>query len=100
MTGGSSAQAADWVGSTVGSSDAGAQLARITGVTTAGVPLGFWVNLESTRAAVPSAGLTTGSTGPGVAVIGELTLQIRGGSTGYSVASLISGYVQVEIYRR
>lgn len=100
----SSGQAMDWAGSTIGSSDAQAHLVRFTGVSTVGADLNFWVSLNSTRAAAPASGLATGTTGgalPNMAVQhGERIMQIPGGSTGFSVASLSSGYITAEVWRK
>ncbi len=99
----SSGQAMDWAGSTVGSSAAHAHLVRFSGQSTLGVALNFYVSLNSTRAAAPSSGLSTGSTDgslPSISVIGERTLQIPPGSTGFSVAGLAAGYVSVEVWKK
>ena len=89
---GSSGQAMDW--------PTGAQIVRFSGCSTAGAALNFQVNLTSTKAAAPSSGLSTvGTTGFGHQVSGSGSFQIPGGSTGYSVAALSSGYVQAEIWR-
>lgn len=100
MTGGSSVQAGDWANSTVGSSAVAAQLVHFSGVTTGGALLNFWVNLTSTRASVPSSGLSTDGSTIGVPVQGNRTFQIPGGSTGFSIAALTSGYVQASLWRR
>lgn len=91
----SSGQAMDW-------SSTLAQMVRLTGVTTAGVAMNFFASLNSTAAAAPSSGLSTGSTAgalPSVAVMGEATFQIPGGSTGWSVAALSSGYISAEVWK-
>ena len=98
---GSSGQAMDWAGSTISSTDKGAQLVRFSGVSTAGALLNFWVNLQTTNAAAPSSGLSTqGTTGFCVPVQGNRYLQIPGGSTGFSVAALSSGYISVEVWKK
>jgi len=91
----SSGQAVDWA-STL------AQLVEFAGVSTTGALLNFWVNLNTTRAAAPSSGLSTGtaSTGVSVPVQGRRVLQIPGGSTGFSVAALSSGYIQALLWRK
>jgi hypothetical protein len=92
----SSGQALDW-GSTQ------AQLVRLTGMSTAGVAMNFLVSLKSTKAAVPSSGMSTGSTSgdlPGMVVIGQLTAQIPAGSTCFSVAALSSGYIRAEVWKK
>ena len=98
----SSGQAINWAGSTVSSTAVGAQLVRFTGWTTAGAILAFLVSLNSTRAALPTSGTATGTTGgslPVVPVFGQGTFQIPAGSTGYSVASPSSGYVMAEVWK-
>lgn len=93
---GSSGQAMDW-GSTL------AQLVRLTGLSTAGAAMNFLVSLNSTKAAAPSSGLSTGSTSGdlvGMVVMSQLTVQIPGGSTGFSVAALSSGYVRAEVWKK
>lgn len=99
MTGGSSAQAADWA-STL------RQLVRITCMSTLGVPLAMQANLVSTHATVPASGssvttgTTAGSTGNTFTVVGELIRQVPAWSTGFSIASLVPGYVQVELWKK
>lgn len=91
----SSGQALDW--------PTDSQLARLSGVSTAGAVMNFWASLNSTRAAAPSSGLSTGSTAgdlPSAAIQGSRVFQIPGGSTGYSVAALSSGYVTIETWRK
>lgn len=105
MTGGSSAQAQDWLssGSTVAANAAaaGVQLIRISGQSTGGGQFGCFVNLWSTRAAVPTSG-TSISSGGGVshAVNTPMMFQVPGGSTGFSIAAFSSGYVQVECWKK
>lgn len=96
----SSGQAMNWAGSTVGSSGARAQLARFTGWSTAGAAINFLVNLHSTACAAPSSGYADDSTEAHAPVNGTRTFQIPGGSTGFSVASLSSGYIIVEIWSK
>ena len=102
LTGGSSAQAMDW-GSTL------AQIARITGETTAGAAMALYANLVSTHAAVPSSGSSTttgttaGSTGNNLPVginPNHREFLIPAWSTGFSVASYSSGIAIVEVWRR
>lgn len=91
----SSGQAMDW--------STGAQLVRFTGQSTAGAAMRFMVNLNSTRAAAPSSGTATGTTGgalPDVVVDGSRELQIPPGSTGWSVAALSSGYITAEVWKK
>jgi hypothetical protein len=93
---GSSGQAMDW-GSTL------AQMVRLTGVTTTGGGLNFFASLNSTGAAAPSSGTSTGTTAgglPSLSVIGQGTFQIPGGSTGFSVAALSSGYIRAELWKQ
>lgn len=91
-----SGQAIDWpTGSSVGT------IARFTGLTTAGAQLNFYLNLESTKAAAPSSGNSTiGTTGFVHPVLGSGMFQIPGGSTGWSVAALSSGYVTAELWKK
>lgn len=97
----SSGQAMDWAGSTIGSSAVGTHLVRFSGVSTAGALMNFWVNLASTQAAAPSSGLSTqGAAGFGIPVQGSRIFQIPGGSTGFSVAALSSGYVNAEVWQK
>lgn len=99
LTGGSSAQAMDW-GSTL------TQLARFTGMTTAGLAFTIFANLVSTHAAVPASGTsattgtTAGSTGNNLPVMSARTFQVPAWSTGFSVASYSSGFAIVEVWRR
>lgn len=89
---GSSGQAFDW--------QSGAQIARLSGMSTAGATLNFMANLQSTAAAAPSSGSSGGSTGIGYPVMGQSAYQIPGGSTGGSVAALSSGYILIEQWRK
>ena len=98
LTGGSSAQAADFPTGAAGG------IIRVTPFTTAGA--GFLAHLcvGRTLAAVPAAG-TTNSTAPSSGlscnpIPFQMSLQVPGGSTGYSVAAFTSGYVQVEYWRK
>lgn len=83
-----------------------AQVVRFTGHSTAGVALQFYVNLLSTNAGAPSSGssVTTGTSNgaPGnqMPINGTRLFQIPGGSTGFSVAALSSGYVFAEVWRK
>lgn len=89
---GSSGQAMDW--------QTGSQIARFSGVSTAGASINFMVNLQSTAAAAPSSGSSGGSTGIGHPVMGQSSFQIPGSSTGFSVAALSSGYIMVETWKK
>ena len=90
---GSSGQALDFT--------TGCQIARFTGVSTAGAQLNFGVALQSTAAAAPSSGTSGGTTGAFCSmVMGTRSFQIPGGSTGYSVAALSSGYVICEQWKK
>lgn len=102
LTGGSSAQAIDW-GSTL------SQLARFTGLTTAGLALAIFANLVSTHAAVPASGssvttgTTAGSTGNNIPVglnPNFREFQIPAWSTGFSVAAYSCGFAIVEVWKR
>lgn len=110
LTGGSSAQAADWPSSAVqaftNAASGDVNLVRFTGMTSAGAALGFMVNLVSTHANVPSSGssvttgTTAGSTGNSIPVLGQAIFAIPAWSTGYSVAAFSSGYVLAEMWSR
>ena len=103
---GGTAQSMDWANSSVGSSDARAQLVRFTGVTTGGAQFNFHVNLVSTHVVSPTSGtsITTGtsvgSTGNSLTVLGERTYQIPPWSTGFSAIGITSGYVIAEVWRK
>lgn len=109
MTGGSSAQAMDWVSSTGALTNAragNAHIVRFTGQSSANLPLAFSVNLVSTHAAVPSSGssvttgTTAGSTGNNIPVFGSREFQIPAWSTGWSAAAFTSGYIMAEVWRK
>lgn len=111
MTGGSSAQAQDWLstGSTamVNAAAAGVGIVRLTGMTTAGAAFFFSANLATTGAAVPTSGTSVSSAGPGgvsipiaVGPFGQSMFQVNGGSTGFSFAALTSGLVIMEQWRK
>lgn len=110
MTGGSSAQSADWptsaAAAAANASSAGINLVRFTGQTSAGAQLGYMVNMISTHANVPTSGssVTTGtsagSTGNSFPVFGARTLQVPMFSTGFSVASFTSGYIIAEMWHK
>lgn len=89
---GSSGQAMDWPADT--------DIARLTGISTAGATINFMVNLFSTMAAIPSSGSSAASTGVNHTVMGSGMFQIPGGSTGFSVAALSSGYIGVECWKK
>lgn len=96
MTGGSSAQSADY--------PTGAQIMRITPYTTAGGSFFCFLCPGSTSATVASSGTTQSSAASsGVSSIPipfQLSMQIPGGSTGYSVAAYTSGVVSVEFWKK
>lgn len=73
---------------------------RVTGLTTANLPLHFFVNMSSTGAAPPTTGATTASTLVQLPVIGTRTFQLSGGATGFSVHAQTSGYFVAEFYGR
>ena len=105
MTGGSSAQAQDWLSSgstaTANAAVAGVQLVRLTGMSSAGGAFFFSANLFSTAAAVPSSGTSISSSGVNHPIAtGPLTFQVPGASTGFSFAALTSGYVIMEQWRK
>jgi hypothetical protein len=92
----SSGQAMDWASTLT-------QIVRISMQSTVGAAANCYVSLDSTRAAAPSSGNSTGSTAgtlPSIPVptVGRF-LQKPADSTGFSVAALSSGYVTVECWR-
>lgn len=105
MTGGSSAQAQDWLSSgstaTANAGVAGVQIVRLTGMTTAGGAFLFTANLFSTGAAVASSGTSIASSGVNVPIAtGPREFQVLGASTGFSFAAFTSGYVIMEQWRK
>jgi hypothetical protein len=105
MTGGSSAQALGWISSAgsavANAAAAGAGIARITAITSAGTDTLMCINLYTTAANVISSGSSYGSSGISHPVVGKDNLfQIPGGSTGFSVASITSGYFFLEQWRK
>ena len=79
----------------------GTHLVRLTGVTTAGAQLNFYVNSQSTAVVVPSSGssATTSTTGVTVPVLGYRDFAV-GSSTGFGLIAPTSGYVHVECWKR
>lgn len=105
LTGGSSAQASDWfsTGSTAGAASAraaGVGLIRVTPLTTAGGAFIVTVNMYSSGAVAMSSGVRVSSTSVGVACAAPTWLQVPGGSTGFSVAAITSGYVQIDCWAK
>ena len=105
LTGGSSAQASDWLssGSTAlaNAGVAGIGIARLTGMTTAGSAFFFSANLKSTSAAVPASGTSIASSGVNLPIAtGPRLFQVPADSTGWSVAAFTSGYVVMEQWRK
>ena len=105
MTGGSSAQAGDWLssGSTAvaNAATAGVSIVRLSGMTTAGAAFLFSANLKSTRAAVPASGTSIASSGVNLPIAtGPRLFQVPADSTGWSVAAFTSGYVIMEQWRK
>lgn len=94
---GSSGQALDWPSAATYGTPS---IVRVTGLTTGNALMNFNLNLESTRAAVPSSGLSTLGTSFSSPVVGQGTFQVPHGSTGWSAASLSSGYVVMEMWSR
>lgn len=101
---GSSGQALDWMssGSTAftAASQGPVNIVRFSGMTTAGAILNFIVDLQSTAASAPSSGSSFSSTSSRSVVMGSRVFEIPGGSTGWSVAALSSGYILCEQWRR
>lgn len=103
-------QAFDWPNSTGGAAANAAanrsQIVRFTFHTTGGVAMAGMVNLFSTFANAPASGssattgTSAGSTGNSVPVLGSGQYQIPGYSTGWSAASISSGYCIAEIWTK
>lgn len=104
MTGGSSAQAQDWLssGSTAvtNAAAAGVHVVRITPLTTAGGVFYVAANLMSTGAAAPASGTSVSSAGVNHPIMSPSVFQVPGGSTGFSFFSYSSGLVQMEQWRK
>ena len=106
LTGGSSAQALDWISSAgsaaANAAAAGVGIIRITCLSTAGAEMGMFVNLFTTAANVGAAGSSYGSSGISHPVFGRRNnfFQVPGGSTGFSIASYTSGNAYVEQWRK
>lgn len=100
----SSGQALDWLSSGSTAFTNAAQgyvnIVRISGFTTAGAVMNFIVDLFSTAASAPSSGSSFSSTSSRSVVMGSRVFEIPGGSTGWSVAALSSGYIICEQWRR
>lgn len=91
LTGGSSAQNMDY--------PSGAQIMRVTPMTTSGGAFHCFLNAFSTGANVPTTGSSTASS-VSHPVMSAMAFQIPGSSTGFSVAAISSGYVFVEFWRK
>ena len=104
LTGGSSTQAQDWLssGSTAlaQAGPSGAQLIKVTPVTTAGGAFFVMFNAFSTGAVAPASGTTIASSGVGQPIKDPTFLQIPGGSTGWSAFSYSSGLCIIEQWRK
>lgn len=111
MTGGSSAQASDWLstGSTAmtNANAAGVGVVRITPISTGSVPLYCTANLHSTYAAanLGTSSVSSGSANASTNISypipsGGRMFQVPGGSTGFSVAAQTSGYIHVEVWKK
>lgn len=98
LTGGSSAQAADFPTGAAGG------IMRVTPFTEVGGAFLAHLCIGSTRAAVATAGTTNSiAASSGVSALpipSQSRFQVPGGSTGYSVAALSSGFVQVEYWKK
>lgn len=92
LTGGSSAQGMDY--------PSGAQVMRLTPVTTAGGAFFCMLNMFSTAAAVPAAGSSASSTGVNHPVMSASVFQIPAASTGFSVAAYSSGLAIAEFWKK
>jgi hypothetical protein len=71
---------------------------RLTGVTTANLPLHFFTQLNSTGAAVSSGSATAVSTNVHQLVNGDRMFQVPSPSTGFSVVAQTSGYVVADFW--
>ena len=111
MTGGSSAQASDWLssGSTTvaNAAAAGIGVVRITPISTGTVPLYVTANLHSTYAAanLGTSSLSSGSVNASTNISYPIPetgrmFQVLGASTGFSVAAQTSGYIHVEVWKK
>jgi len=105
MTGGSSAQAGDWLssGSTAvaNAATAAVSIVRLSGMTTAGAAFLFSANLKSTSAAVPASGTSIASSGVNQPIgPTQQYFQVPGDSTGWSFAAFTSGYVIMEQWHK
>jgi hypothetical protein len=105
MTGGSSAQAQDWLSTggtaVANAAAAGVSIVRLTGMTTAGAAYLFSANLKSTSAAVPASGTSIASSGVNHPIgASPMMFQVPGDSTGFSFAAFTSGYVIMEQWRK
>lgn len=67
-----------------------------------GSTMGFWVNMVSTKANVPTTNQagTTASSGLMEYVNAGTIYQILGGSTGYSVVAATSGVISLSFWRK
>lgn len=87
-------QAADW--------PVGAEIARLTGVTTLGGAFAFYFNDGSTKASsAADSSFTSGtsqSSGLNSYIVGSRDFQIPGTSTGFSLSAASSGIVSVECW--
>ena len=92
---GTTAQAMDWPTDT--------QLVRLSGISTGGALMNFYVNMFSTAAALPSSGSTSstaGTTGVSHPIQGSAIFQVPANSTGFSVIARSSGYIHAECYQK
>ena len=97
LTGGSSAQKADYPTGAAGG------LMRVTPMTTAGAAFLVFLNASSSLASVPSSGSTNSSaasSGISTPVPFQMSFQVPGNSTGYSVAAFTSCYCQIEYWKK
>lgn len=75
----------------------GAVIMRVSYCTTAGVPNTCFVNTASTKASIPTTGLSTLASSAHNAVVGERLFSVAS-ATGFSVAAPSSGYAHFEFW--
>ena len=78
----------------------GAQVMRVSGVSTAYSLAPFYVNISSSGVAIPTTGLTTSTTAASQPVLGFRNFQIPSGSTCLSVISPSTVKVIAEFWKK
>jgi hypothetical protein len=90
-------------GSSVTTQDypSGAQIMRVTAMSTSGGDYMFSLNAATTGAAAPSSGLTTGTSAASMVINSTpVLLQITGAATGFSCAGGTSGWAILEFWKK